>query len=306
MSLSSNKLGLIINTDIKDYPFFTIVDNKKASGFADDINISQFETLIKFKEACINQNLLSNFDYFDDFYLLKFLRARKFDLEKTIKMFKNFIEWRKKEDVDNIEKNFHFREKIELQKVYPHGCHKVDKKGRPVYYQLISKIDIDKIFKITTEERLVRHFIQESEDFMKYKFHACSKMRGKHIDQFFTILDLEGIGLKHLIGSTRNVLMLSMKLGQDYYPENMAKMFMINVSPFFGVIYTLVKNFLDKKTTDKIELLGKEYREKLLEYVDDENLPYFFGGKCTCPNVEGGCLFSECGPWNPDGKFIIN
>ena len=305
MSLSSNKLGLIIYTDYKNYPNLTIVDNKKASGFADDMNQSQFETLIKFKQSCINDNLLSNFDYFDDYYLLKFLRARKFDLEKTIKMFRNFLEWRKKEDVDNIEKNFHFTEKIELQKVYPHGCHKVDKKGRPVYYQLISKIDIEKIFQITTEERLVRHFIQESEDFMKYKFHICSKVAGKHIDQFFTILDLDGIGIKHLIGSTRNVLMLSMKLGQDYYPENMAKMFMVNVNPFFGMIYTLIKNFLDKKTTDKIELLGKEYREKLLEYVDEENLPTFFGGTCTCSHIEGGCMFGECGPWNPEGKFNI-
>ena len=44
---------------------------------------------------------LSNPPY-DDYYLLRFLRARKFNIKKTELMFKEFIEWRKKNDVDNI------------------------------------------------------------------------------------------------------------------------------------------------------------------------------------------------------------
>ena len=39
---------------------------------------------------------------YDDPYLLRFLRARKFDLKKTEKMFGDFIAWRKEKDVDNI------------------------------------------------------------------------------------------------------------------------------------------------------------------------------------------------------------
>lgn len=39
---------------------------------------------------------------YDDYYLLRFLRARKFDMEKTKLMFNNFIEWRKENDVDNV------------------------------------------------------------------------------------------------------------------------------------------------------------------------------------------------------------
>jgi hypothetical protein len=40
---------------------------------------------------------------FDDPYLLRFLRARKFDLVKTEKMFTDYINWRKENDVDNID-----------------------------------------------------------------------------------------------------------------------------------------------------------------------------------------------------------
>jgi hypothetical protein len=45
---------------------------------------------------------------YDDPYLLRFLRARKFDLKKTEKMFVDFIEWRKEKGVDNIQVTMNF------------------------------------------------------------------------------------------------------------------------------------------------------------------------------------------------------
>ena len=39
---------------------------------------------------------------YDDYYMLRFLRARKFDMDKTKLMFNNFLTWRKEHDVDNI------------------------------------------------------------------------------------------------------------------------------------------------------------------------------------------------------------
>ena len=39
---------------------------------------------------------------FDDAYLLRFLRARKFKLKDVAKMWGDFIEWRKKNNVDTI------------------------------------------------------------------------------------------------------------------------------------------------------------------------------------------------------------
>lgn len=50
----------------------------------------------------IQENNLTDHPQYDDYYLLRFLRARKFDMDKTILMFTTFLNWRKENDVDNI------------------------------------------------------------------------------------------------------------------------------------------------------------------------------------------------------------
>jgi len=91
--------------------------------------------------------------------LLRFLRARKFDWEKTKLMFDNFIKWRVDNDVDNVLLSFNFEEAPDVQRYYPHGYHKVDKKGRPIYIERNGLLNIDELFKVTDEGRMVRHYI---------------------------------------------------------------------------------------------------------------------------------------------------
>ena len=299
--MEGNQLGLQIEEDMKYYPHFNFVNDKLAEGSSKQINLPQFNIFIQFKKACINENIIKNFDYFDDYYLLKFCRARDFNLEKTLKMFKKFIAWRKEKEVDYID-NFYYKELDNVLKVFPHGFHKVDKKGHPIYYQLINKLDVNKLFEYTTSDKLIKYFTQIFENMMKYKFKACSKERGELIESVCIIMDIEGIGVTDLFGKTKNFLNIASKLGQDYYPCNMEKMFLIKTGKLFGIVYNIIKGLLDKGTTEKIELLGNDYKEKIFEYIDPENLPDFLGGTCTCPQTPGGCLYCDIGPWNPEGK----
>lgn len=302
--MEENQLGLEIKTEPKDYPHFTFVEDKNVEGSSKEINSAQFHVFIEFKKKCLEENLIPNFDYFDDYYLLKFCRARNFELEKILKMFRKFISWRSENEVDYISENFYFKEFDEVLKIYPHGYHKVDKAGHPIYYQIISKLNAEKLFKITTSERLIKYFIQTYEETMKFKFKACSKARGELIEQSCVILDIEGIGISDLFGKTRSFLNLAAKLGQDYYPCNMDKMFLINANKFFEVVYNIVKGLIDIRTRKKIELLGNKYKEKVFEYIDPDNLPTFLGGNCTCSHIPGGCLFADIGPWNPEGRRL--
>ena len=279
--------------------------SKNASGFYDELNQQQYDALQEFKTILTNEKIIPNFEIYDDLYLLRFLRARKFDLPKTKLMFTNFLKWRETEKVDDIRENFGFEEMFQVKPLYPHSYHKTDKQGRPIYIELLSKIDMDKLLKATTEERLKKYYVREYERLMKYRFPACSSVMKKPIEQSLTILDLEGIGISHLVGKTKAFLQIASSVGQDYYPEMLGTMMLLNTSFLFNAVWAIAKAFIDEKTRKKIHMLGYKYKSKLLELVDPQNLPNIIGGECTCPHIENGCLYSDIGPWNPRGGIKV-
>lgn len=66
-----------------------------------DMSEEQERALEHFKKY-IKDNNITEHPQYDDYYLLRFLRARKFEMDKVILMFNTFMEWRKENDVDNI------------------------------------------------------------------------------------------------------------------------------------------------------------------------------------------------------------
>lgn len=63
-----------------------------------------------------------------DYYtLLRFLRARNYELDKAMKMWMDTLEWRKEYEVDAILDAFVFHEREQFLMAYPQGYHKTDK-----------------------------------------------------------------------------------------------------------------------------------------------------------------------------------
>ena len=75
----------------------------------------------------------------------------------------------------------------------------------------------------------------------------------------------------------------------------LGKMYIINSPLLFTAIWSIIKGMLDEATVKKIEIVGSNYKNKLLESIPPENLPDFLGGNCKCT---GGCGKSDIGPWN--------
>lgn len=257
--------------------------------------------MLSLKEKIKVENVLENFDKFDDLYLLRFLRARKFDLKLSFEMFKKFIEWRQSNEVDKIRTNYNFTELKEVKKIYPHGYHQTDRLGRPIYIELICKVNIDNFFAVTTEERAIKYYIKEFEFAILNRLQACSRVKGQEIEQSVNILDVEGLGMGMLTGKVKKFLQMATSVAQDNYPETLGAMYLINSSTMFSFVFNIVKGFIEEKTRNKINVIKANYKEKLLEIIDENNLPSILGGKCTCSHVEGGCMSSDIGPWNPLG-----
>ena len=92
---------------------------------------------------------------------------------------------------------------------------------------------------------------------------------------------------------TQALVKLGSQIAQDYYPEQLGQMMIVNAPWVFTGIWAVVKAFLDEKTRKKIQIHGgSAYKKELLKYVDPDQLADFLGGTNT------NLISDNWGPWN--------
>ena len=213
--------------------------------------------------------------------------------------------------VEELVRTFDYKERPEIFKYYPQYYHKIDKvrfihapplqsisadiaqDGRPVYIEQLGNVDLAAMAKITSQERMLQNLVCEYEKMADPRLPACSRKSGYLLETSCSIMDLKGVGISKA-SSVYGYLQAVSTLSQNYYPERLGKMYIINAPWGFSGVWSFVKRFLDPVTVAKIHILGSGYQKELLAQVPAENLPKQFGGTCACP---GGCELSDAGPW---------
>ncbi|KIK65950.1 hypothetical protein GYMLUDRAFT_257864 [Collybiopsis luxurians FD-317 M1] len=270
---------------------------------------SQEEILSQFREQLFSEDILHEGDTIgsDDTTLNRFLRARKYDLTAAKKLFTDAQNWRKSTKIDELYSSldpFDYPEQEAVNGCWEIWFHKTDKRGRPLMFHYLRGLDLQLLAqKGVTPERQWETIAVNLECITREIIPAAQKKYGEHIDSTYLIFDMKDFGrVLTKFWQMRNSIQKVAQICQDYYPETLAKVSIINAPSTFTIIWSVIRPWLAKETADKVEMLGSDFRERLLEDIDEENLPLDAGGNCRC-EVEGGqsnaprCHLSNAGPW---------
>ncbi|CAL0329252.1 unnamed protein product [Lupinus luteus] len=199
---------------------------------ADDLDAEELQAVDAFRQGLVLEELLPS-KHDDHHMMLRFLRARKFDIEKSKQMWVDMLQWRQEFGADTIMEDFEFEEIDEVLKYYPQGNHGVDKDGRPIYIEKLGQVDPNKLLQVTTVDRYL-------------KYH----------------------GLKSMNKAARDLLQRLQRIDGDNYPESLNRMFIINAGSGFRLLWNTIKSFLDPRTTAKIHVTKESNAYHFVPVVD--------------------------------------
>merc|ERR1712150_411812 len=93
-----------------------------------------------------------------------------------------------------------------------------------------------------------------------------------------------------------------MQQSQDYYPELLGSLYIINAPWVFNLVFQAITPWMSEETSHKIHILGDNYKKELIEKIGKNALPIYMGGTCFCKNrkYEGCCPLVD----SDEGKII--
>ena len=122
--------------------------------------------------------------------LLRFYRARKGKIKKSVKMFNNMMEWWKKYDLEKTVAAWEANNSDEAKFVkayWPCGQHGTDKRGCSVMYGRYGHGDLSGLVRETSFDAFIAHCMYQNVE-AQQKIDAASKERGLHFVKQVVIL----------------------------------------------------------------------------------------------------------------------
>ncbi|KAL0409030.1 UNVERIFIED_CONTAM: hypothetical protein Sradi_1837400 [Sesamum radiatum] len=230
-----------------------------------------------------------------DLTLMRFLIARSMDIEKAAKMFVQWQKWRASFVPLNYIPESEIPDELSAEKIYLQGP---SRKGFPV---LLVKVN--------------KHFPAKDQLQFKSKYafffghhvlvvdSVCSvfgtvKFR-MHMDDFFSTVYICARGLRKLVFRQNITLVKLIVVSKDldaelricgvytrqnhckaYYPERLAKCYLLHMPGFFVRVWRFVSRFLEKATLEKIVIVtSEEETREFMRDVGEDALPEEYGGK---------------------------
>uniref|UniRef100_A0A7N2L7G7 CRAL-TRIO domain-containing protein n=1 Tax=Quercus lobata TaxID=97700 RepID=A0A7N2L7G7_QUELO len=279
------------------------------------------------------EKLGSSTEGYGDPTLMRFLIARSMDQDKAAKMFVQWQNWRAAMAPNGAISESEIQDELEPRKIYLQGLSKdkypvmivkaskhfpskdnvqfkryVPPKGNYVVMVAIMKsseplpndcLCLEKLTEALASVQNQRSLLNSLRLLMHVEFVVhlldktiASSFKGREIgnEKLIGILDLQNIGYKNI---DARGLITGFQFLQAYYPERLAKCFILHMPRFFVSVWRMVSRFLEKATLEKIVIVTNEdERLDFIKEVGEEVLPEEYGGRAKLVAIQDVVLAS--------------
>ncbi|XP_061371849.1 CRAL-TRIO domain-containing protein YKL091C [Gastrolobium bilobum] len=218
------------------------------------------------------EKLGSSAEGYGDHTLMRFLIARSMEHDKAAKMFVQWQKWRATMVPNGFISDSEVPDELETRKIFLQG---LSQNKYPVLIVLAC-----------------RHFPSKDQiQFKKFIVHLLDKtiasaFKGREIgnEKLIGVLDLQNIAYKNV---DARGLITGFQFLQAYYPERLAKCYLLHMPWFFVSVWRLVSRFLEKATLEKIVIVSNEdERREFIREVGEDVLPEEYGGRAKLVAIQ--------------------
>ncbi|CAF95940.1 unnamed protein product, partial [Tetraodon nigroviridis] len=210
----------------------------------------------------------------DDDFILRFLRARKFDQAETFRLLAQYFQFRQ-QNLDMFQ-SFKVDDpgiKRALMDGFPGVLESPDQHGRKILILFASNWDQSR----NSFTDILRAILLSLE--------VLIENPELQINGFILIIDWSNFSFKQASKLTPNILKLAIEGLQDSFPARFGGIHFVNQPWYIHAMYTIIKPFLKDKTRKRIFLHGNNLNS-LHQLIQPECLPSEFGG--TLPPYDMG------------------
>jgi len=233
----------------------------------------------------------------NDLQLVRWLIARKWDVNEASSMYIASMKWREDQKIDNISEWIQNIKPFKYLSDYWPISILPEKKSPPlrtndgylIIYERLTEMHPD-ILDIISLDDMVKFHLYIQELCAKEQRRIMNEERSGTYAGIVYVYDLSSLTLAHLSPSNYNMFQQFNVYDANNYPETLRRVFLINSPSIFTMGWKVAKKFLDPETIKKIVILGTDYKTVLFKEIPPEYIPKSYGGQLDFIPSGGGSI----------------
>lgn len=198
----------------------------------------------------------------------RFLIARHWNIELAEKSIREYLIWRRDENIDHV-----MWESVDPQiEETVAKFFGVDKERYPILWDAPNPKLVAQVLKTQSRESMLRAHYKMMES-------ARYLTRSNHVDRITYVLDLSQVTMSSVNTDSLGILKEMSKKDQAYYPEVMRRMLICNGGWVVTAAWKVIRPLLDERVQKKIQFLKEAPSIKTLqEFIEAEHVKHSYGG----------------------------